>query len=143
AGMGMPTTQDFGLHIDWPQSAGLGIAVTPHRRIMATVQGDWTAWSSVQTLNLSVAGINQPKQMRYLDSYALHVGVQGVVTRFLLLRLGWALDSSAIPDRTMRRENQDALKSTLALGFGLHFWKIFIDGAFEAFLPLGDRVIAT
>jgi long-chain fatty acid transport protein len=135
------TQQDFGVHVDWPQSASLGVAVFPHPRFMTTVQADWTAWSSIQNLTLDVLGMQQVKQMRYMDTYAVHVGFQGIVNRYLLLRLGWALDSNAIPDRTMRRENQDALKSTLAVGVGVHVWKLFFDGAFEAFLPLGDRVV--
>ena len=58
-----------------------------------------------------------------------------MITRFLVLRLGGAIDSNAIPDRTVRRENQDALKATVAVGFGVHFWKIFVDGAFELLIP--------
>lgn len=138
-----PMSKDFGLHVTWPQSAALGVTLFPHRRILATVQADWTAWSSIQKLSLDIGGLTQSKQMRYMDSYAIHAGVQGVITRFLLLRLGLAIDSNAIPDRTVRRENQDALKATVAGGVGLQFWKIFIDAAFEAFLPLGDRTIAT
>jgi hypothetical protein len=78
-----------------------------------------------------------------MDTYALHAGVQGVITRFLLVRLGWSLDSNAIPDRTMRRENQDSLKQTLAFGVGVHVWKLFFDAAFETLLPTGARVVAT
>ena len=140
---GAPEKQDFGLQIQWPQSASLGVTVFPHRRILATVQADWTGWSSVQQLTLEVAGLPQSRQERYLDTYALHAGVQGVITRFLLVRLGWSLDSSAIPDRTMRRENQDSLKQTLAAGVGVHVWKLFFDAAFEALLPTGARVVAT
>jgi long-chain fatty acid transport protein len=136
------TKQDFGLHVTWPQSAGLGVSVTPIRRLMVTAQVDWTGWSSVQSLDLTVGGIAQPKAMRYQDSYAIHFGLQGVLTRFMLLRLGWAWDSNAIPDRTLRRENIDSDKSTLALGLGFHFWRIFIDAAVEALLPLGERTIA-
>ena len=138
-----PRKQDFGLKIDWPQSAALGVTVFPHRRILATVQADWTAWSSVQKLSVDLGGISQVRQERYMDTFAIHAGVQGVITRFLLLRAGWSLDSNAIPDRTVRRENQDGLKNTLAAGFGLHLWKLFIDGAFEVIVPSGDRVVAT
>jgi long-chain fatty acid transport protein len=142
-GSAPPSAQDFGLRISWPQSTALGIAVMPHRRVLATAQADWTGWSSVQRLDLTVAGINQPKEMRYLDSWAVHVGLQGAISRFLLVRLGWAWDSNAIPDRTVRRENQDAPKSTIAAGIGLHVWKVFIDAAFESFLPLPARVVST
>jgi long-chain fatty acid transport protein len=138
----MPANHDFSLGVTWPQSAALSVAVAPHPRVLASVQGEWSGWSSVQRLNVDLTGLGaQARAMRYSDSYALHLGVQGVVTRFLVLRLGGAVESSAIPDSTMRRENQDGLKATLAGGFGLHFWRVFIDGAFEGFLPLGARNI--
>ncbi|MGZ3444030.1 MAG: OmpP1/FadL family transporter, partial [Polyangia bacterium] len=104
--------KDFSLNISWPQSAGLGVTVFPHKRILATVQADWTAWSSIQKLALDIGGLIQSREMRYMDTYAIHAGVQGVITRFLLVRVGGSLDSNAIPDRTMRRENQDSLKGT-------------------------------
>lgn len=135
--------QDFGLHVTWPQSAGLGVSVTPHPRILASAQVDWTGWSSVQSLDLTLGGAPQPKAMRYQDTYAIHVGVQGAVTRFMLLRLGWSWDSNAIPDLTLRRENIDSDKSTLAFGLGFHFWKIFLDAAFETLLPIGSRTVTT
>jgi long-chain fatty acid transport protein len=141
-GMDPATKKDFSLKIQWPQSVALGVTVIPHRRILGTIQADWTGWSSVQRLALDVGGLVQNSQMRYLDTYAIHAGVQGVITRFLLVRAGWSIDSNAIPDRTMRRENQDSVKHTLAAGLGLHFWKIFIDGAFEILLPLGSRVVS-
>jgi long-chain fatty acid transport protein len=146
---GQPTTnKDSSLSITWPQSAGLGVAVKPHWRVIASVQGDWTAWSSVQKLNASLFGIpdaQTTRPMRYNDSYALHLGLQTVVSRNVLVRAGYTLDSNAIPDSTMRRENQDALKATVAAGLGLHFWKLFIDAAFEALVPVAgsSRVIST
>jgi hypothetical protein len=75
--------------------------------------------------------------MKYQDSYALHLGLQTVLTKNILVRVGYALDSNAIPDSTVRRENQDALKGTVGAGLGLHFWRIFIDAAFEALVPVG------
>jgi long-chain fatty acid transport protein len=141
---GAPATrQDFNVKITWPQSAALGVTVFPHRRLLATVQADWTGWSSVQKLALEVAGLPQLKQMRYSDTYAIHAGVQGVITRYLVLRGGYSFDSNAIPDRTVRRENQDSVKHTLAAGLGVHFWKIYVDAAFEILLPAGTRVIST
>ena len=141
-GTGMPMQKDFSLDISWPQSAALGVTVFPHRRILATVQADWTGWSSIQKLALDIGGLVQAKEMRYMDTYAIHAGVQGVITRFLLVRLGGSLDSNAIPDRTMRRENQDVLKGTVSAGFGVHIWKIFIDGAFELIVPTSGRLIS-
>lgn len=140
---GMTSTKDFGLNISWPQSAGLGVTVFPHKRILATVQADWTAWSSIQQLALNIGGLVVPKEMRYMDSYAIHAGVQGVITRFLVARIGGSLDSNAIPDRTVRRENQDVLKGTVSAGLGVHFWKIFVDGAFELIVPTDGRIVAT
>ena len=142
-GGGMPSTKDFGLNITWPQSAGLGVTIYPHRRILATVQADWTAWSSIQKLALDLGGLTVPREMRYMDTYAIHAGVQGVITRFLVARVGGALDTNAIPDRTVRRENQDGLKGTVAAGLGVHFWKIFVDAAFELIVPTDGRIVPT
>src|SRR5262249_371747 len=100
-------------------------------------------WSSIQTLTLDLAGLSQVKEMRYMDTYTLHAGVQGVITRFLVLRLGGSFDSNAIPDRTLRRENQDNYKGTVNGGFGLHFSEIFVDGAMEVLVPGPPRVIST
>jgi long-subunit fatty acid transport protein len=130
------------LSITWPQSASLGIAFKVwQERLLFSLQGDWTGWSSIQKLTIELGGTPNTRQMRYSDAYAVHLGAQGTVTRFLRLRLGFALDGNAIPDSTVRRENQDAFKATAAFGFGLHFWKLFIDGAFEAFLPMGARIV--
>jgi long-chain fatty acid transport protein len=140
---GTPTTKDLGLNITWPQSAGLAVTVFPHRRILVTVQGDWTAWSSVQKLNLDIGGLQVPKEMRYMDSYTVHAGIQGVITRYLVARLGGSVDTNAIPDRTVRRENQDDLKGTVDVGLGVHVWKIFIDAAYELLIPTPGRVVST
>jgi long-chain fatty acid transport protein len=137
------TPTDFDLAIEWPQSAALGVSVQAHSRLLASVQADWTGWSSVRnlTINPHALPLSSIRPMHYMDAYSVHLGLQGIITRFLLARVGWALDSNAIPDATVRRENIDALKSTLAVGVGLHFWKLFIDAAFEAFLPMGSRVV--
>jgi long-chain fatty acid transport protein len=141
-GKGMPMPADFGIKLSWPQSASLGVTVFAHPRFLTSVQADWTAWSSIQNLSIDALGITTPKAERFQDAYAVHLGFQGIITRYLLARLGVALDSNAIPDRTVRRENQDNLKATLAVGIGVHVWKIFIDSAFETLLPLPARVVA-
>ncbi|HWE26788.1 MAG TPA: outer membrane protein transport protein [Polyangia bacterium] len=141
---GQPTSsKDFSLAISWPQSAGLGVTVFPHKRILASVQADWTAWSSVQKLTLDIGGLPVSREMRYMDSYAIHAGVQGIITRFLVARIGASIESNAIPDRTVRRENQDDFKGTVNAGLGVHIWKIFLDGAFELVVPTDGRVVAT
>jgi long-chain fatty acid transport protein len=139
---GMPMSHNMNISITWPQSAALAVTIKPHPRFLATLQGDWMGWSSVEGLTINIDGLKPiTRQMRYADAYAAHLGFQGIVTRWLALRAGVAYDGNSIPSPTMRRENQDAQKVTLAAGFGLHFWKIFIDGAFEAFVPTGARVV--
>jgi long-chain fatty acid transport protein len=135
--------KDFGLNVTWPQSAGLGVTVYPHRRLLVTVQADWTGWSSIQKLAIDIAGLSVAREMRYMDTYTLHAGIQGVITRYLVARLGAAIDSNAIPDRTVRRENQDVFKGTVAAGLGVHVWKIFFDTAFELLVPGPARVVST
>jgi long-chain fatty acid transport protein len=142
-GAGAAMTKKGSLHVEWPQSFGLGIAVLPHRRVMISAQGDWNAWSSVQRLDVNVEGLTpQTRFLRFRDTFAFHLGVQAAFTRFLVGRVGYTWDGNAVPDRTMRRENEDNDKHTLGFGLGLHFWKLFIDVAFEALLPTGARVIS-
>lgn len=137
--------RDFKLDVTWPQSASFGIAVRPHARFLASAQADWTAWSSIDRLRLEVAGLPaslSTRQMRYTDSFAVRLGVQAIAHRMVALRAGYTFDSNAIPDETSRRENQDGPKHLLAVGIGLHVWRLFFDAAFEALLPLGARVVA-
>jgi long-chain fatty acid transport protein len=143
----MAMNKDVSLSIQWPQSAGLGVAVKPHWRVIASVQGDWTAWSSVQKLNPSLGPTldsQTTRQMKFSDSWALHIGLQTILSKNVLIRAGYALDTNAIPDATVRRENQDSLKGTVAAGLGLHFWKLFIDAAFEALVPVSgtSRIVS-
>ncbi len=138
--------RDMSLSITWPQSAGLGIAVKPHWRFMASVQGDWTGWSSVQKLSIDLAGLPPTvKVTKFSDSYSFHLGLQTIITKNVLVRLGYAYDSNAIPDAAVRRENTDAPKGTLAAGLGVRLWKLFGDIAFETFIPAGptDRIVKT
>lgn len=132
------------ISITWPQSAALAMAVKPHWRVLIALQADWTAWSSVQslTLDLTSAGIattsTNIKQQRFVDAWAFHLGLQTIITRWMLLRLGYAADLNAIPDSTVRRENQDANKGTLGIGLGFRPHKLIaLDAAFETLLPLG------
>jgi long-chain fatty acid transport protein len=140
----MAQRRNASLRIQWPQSASLGLAVKPHARITLSVQGDWTGWSSVQKLALEVDGAGTTvRPMRFEDSFAVRLGIQAVLARFMLARLGWMIDTPAIPEQTVRRENHDNLKSTLAVGLGFNFWRIYIDAAFEALLPLPARDVRT
>jgi long-subunit fatty acid transport protein len=81
--------------------------------------------------------------MRYTDTLAFHAGLQVIAHQRVALRCGYTFDGNAIPDETMRRENQDRAKHLLAVGLGVHVWKLFIDAAFEALVPTSPRVIAT
>jgi long-chain fatty acid transport protein len=137
AGIGT-SERDFKLDVTWPQSASFGIAVRPHARLLASAQADWTAWSSIDRLRLEVSGLPaslSTRQMRYTDSFAVRLGVQAIAHRMVALRAGYTFDSNAIPDETSRRENQDGPKHLLAVGIGLHVWRLFLDAAFEALLP--------
>ncbi len=139
----MPSNKDASLSVTWPQSAALSVAFKPHPRILAVVQGDWTGWSSMQQLTVTITGVApQIRRLSFNDVFSFHAGVQGIITRFLLARLGVAYDPQANPDATQRRENEDGNKVTINCGLGVHFWKLFLDGAFEALLPTGSRTVA-
>ena len=82
--------------------------------------------------------------MRYLDTYAIHAGVQGVITRFLRARASaGAFDSTPSPIAPCAARTRTHLKDTVAAGLGVHFWKFFIDAAFELLVPGPARVVTT
>ena len=60
---------------------------------------------------------------------AVHAGVQGVINQYALVRLGYTWDGNAIPDSTVRRENQDGVKNFLSAGLGIHVWRLYLDAA--------------
>ncbi len=141
----VPDKKDGSVSITWPQSFSLALALKPHWRVLVHLQGDWFGWSSVQNLSIALTGIlPQVKQLRFNDSWQLHLGLQVTVVKQLQLRAGYGLDTAASPENTIRRENIDALKHTISCGLGLHlFWKIWADVAFEALLPVdaGLRIV--
>jgi long-chain fatty acid transport protein len=136
-----PENRDGSLSITWPQSFGLALAVKPHWRVLAHLQGDWYGWSSVQKLTIELPGLaTQVRAMRFQDSWQVHAGLQVVLTANVLVRAGYALDTNAATPATIRRENIDGVKHTLAGGLGVRFWKIYLDAAFEALLPTSPGI---
>lgn len=131
--------REMNIAITWPQSAALALTVKPHWRVLTTIQGDWIGWSSVQNLTVNVTGLtSQMRPTRYRDVFQFHVGLQTIITRFMLARIGYAFDTAAIPaegDCCIRREQIDAFKQTLAAGLGFHVWRLFLDTAFEVLVP--------
>jgi long-subunit fatty acid transport protein len=135
-----PENKDASLQITWPQSFSLALAIKPHWRVLIHAQGDWYGWSSVQNLTIAVAGIlPQIRNLRFTDTFQAHLGLQVTVVKQLQLRAGYAFETPASPETTIRRENIDGPKHLLSCGAGLHlFWKIWVDLAFEALLPVGE-----
>ncbi len=119
---------DMKLDVTWPQSASLGVAVRAARFLRLVAQADWTAWSSIQQLNVQFSGgsLSQTKQMRFMDSYTLHVGAEATASRFAA-RAGFSWDGNAIPDETSRRETRDGSKYDVTLGAGVRFWRARVD----------------
>ena len=127
------SNRDFSLDVTWPQSAALGaqLRLMPWLRVVGQV--DWTAWSSIQSLTLDFhSSLTQVKPIHDNDSWTFHFGVEAqVVPRRLQLRVGGALDTSALDGSTTRRENRDGLKGDVTGGASLTLGHFRIDAVVD------------
>jgi long-subunit fatty acid transport protein len=141
-GGGAAAPRDLSLTVTWPQSAVLGVAVRAASFLRLVAQGDWTGWSSIQKLEVAFSGgLAQPKGMRFADNFTLHAGAEGTFSRFAV-RLGFGVDTNAIPDATSRRENRDGLKYDITGGAGVRVGPARIDAAVDYLFGLDNgRVI--
>lgn len=141
-GGGAAMRRDMSLAVTWPQSATLGLSLRVASFLRLVAQGDWTAWSSFQKLEVNFAGgLSQVKQMQFSDVFTLHAGGEATFSRFAA-RLGFSVDGNAIPDATSRRENQDGLKYDVTAGFGVRLGRFGIDAAFDYLFGGPPRMIA-
>lgn len=144
AGAAPVQRDDLSLELKWPQSAALGLSVRAARWLRLVVQGDWTGWSSMQSLDLRFTGsssLSQSRPLAFSDSYTLHAGSELSFGRYAL-RLGCSLDTNAIPDATSRRETRDGLKEDVTAGLGVRLGRFRIDAAADVLFGAGPRVIA-
>jgi long-chain fatty acid transport protein len=123
------------LNVDlpFPQQFTIGASVKPIDRLRLAVQVDWTNWSSFDHLTFKYQATSPADvYLNFKDTWTAHVGGEFYVTAQLPIRLGYALETAAVPDVSMERQWADALRHTVSVGAGYVITKRFrIDAAFE------------
>jgi long-chain fatty acid transport protein len=124
--------KSLNVDLPFPQQFTIGAAFKPIDRLRLSVQLDWNNWSSFQKLVLRYPPTPAEVYLDFKDSWTAHVGGEYYFTDAIVARLGYALDTQAIPDISMERQYADALKHTINAGFGYVINKRFrVDAAFE------------
>ena len=125
-------------------------------RFRAELDADYEAWSmqpnfKIMPHNVYISGVpgvgnyylNTLTLQRGLnDTFAVHLGAEADVVKKriggIILRAGWALETSATPDETASVLTPDALRNVLAVGGGLVLGPVRLDWGY-AHVFFADR----
>jgi long-chain fatty acid transport protein len=107
--------------------------ITPHNVYISGVPGIGNYYLNPLTL---VRGLN--------DTFAVHLGAEADVVKKrvggIILRAGWALETSATPDETASVLTPDALRNVLSIGGGLVLGPVRLDWGY-AHVFFSDRTV--
>jgi long-chain fatty acid transport protein len=85
---------------------------------------------------------NEPFARDWKDTTQVRIGAEWQLNKLLALRASYFYDPSPIPDTTMDIQWADADKQTFALGAGLDFGDISVDGVVQYTISDGKREIS-
>jgi len=143
--------------IDHPEQIQFGIRYLPLEKLSVEVDVVWTHWSRIdgytvffdkKFLDAPGLGPNNPGKTSesfardWKDTTQVRIGAEWQVNKLVALRGSYFYDPSPIPDTTMDIQWADADKRTFALGAGLDFGKITIDGVLQYTVTDGKREIS-
>jgi len=107
--------------------------ITPHNVYISGVPGIGNYYLNPLTL---VRGLN--------DTFAVHLGAEADVVKKrvggIILRAGWAIETSATPDETASVLTPDALRNVLSIGGGLVLGPVRLDWGY-AHVFFSDRTV--
>lgn len=134
--------KSLNVDLPFPQQVTIGAAFKPIDRLRIAVQADWTNWSSFEKLKLRYTPTPAELYLNFKDTWTAHVGAEYVIAEKIPVRVGYALDTQAIPDVSAERQWADALTHSITVGGGFVINKRFrIEAAFEyLFAPAAREV---
>jgi long-subunit fatty acid transport protein len=125
-----------------PQSALASVLWRVNPRWLFAVQGNWTNWSSafvtlpVVLTNGTNANINSllgstslidGVPLHWKDQYAVHLGVERLLTENISIRGGYEHANSPVPDATLSPLTAAIMKDQLAAGIGYRLGRARFD----------------
>lgn len=97
--------------IEWPQEAGIGISVTPAKRLIVSFDIVWINWNgALNTVTINAtnpdnqaapADISVPLKFDWRDQYVFAIGVQYMPANSLTLRGGYNFGRNPVPAETL------------------------------------------
>jgi long-chain fatty acid transport protein len=114
---------DITSRLTLPASVGLGLAVTPLKRLQVAVEANWVQWSSLQEILFEFP---QPERnARSVKDWHSRVNVrlggEYGVTDALAVRAGFVYDPTPSPEETLAPDLPDANRLKFSLGAGYAF----------------------
>ncbi len=143
--------------IDHPEQVQAGLRYLPLGRLSLEVDLVWTRWSRINGytvtfdkpfLDAPALGPFNPGKIsefcprNWQDTTQVRFGAEWQVNKILALRGSYFYDPTPIPDSSLDLQWPDADKRTFALGLGLDFGKLSVDGVVQYAVTDGQREIA-
>ena len=129
--------QDVASTIEFPSTANIGLAVNLPGDLTVALQGDWTEWSTFETLLIDFINPALPDLERnnnWDDSWAYRVGVEKLWGNFAL-RAGYYFDETPQPVEDVGPILADADRNAYTIGFGYNTerWGVDVSDIYIAF----------
>ncbi|MBN1546498.1 MAG: TonB-dependent receptor [Syntrophaceae bacterium] len=136
---------DAETEVDSPEQIQAGIRYMPNDRFSVEVDVTWTHWSVIDDYTVKfdqpILGISSEYFPRdWDDTYQFRLGAEWKVNPTIALRGSYSYDPTPIPDDTLDLQWPDADKHTFALGCGLTFGNLSIDGTVQ-YIYIEDKQI--
>ncbi|HLF87290.1 MAG TPA: outer membrane protein transport protein, partial [Nitrospiria bacterium] len=97
--------------IEWPQEAGIGISVTPAKRLIVSFDIVWINWNgALNTVTINATNpdnqaappnITVPLKFDWRDQYVFAIGIQYMPASSLTLRGGYNFGRNPVPTETL------------------------------------------
>jgi long-chain fatty acid transport protein len=120
--------------LNYPATAGLGVAYGLSGTILVEGDVNWTGWSRFKGLSISFPlnpQYSNTLQAAWKDSMAYRLGLRLALPKGMQLRFGYAYEDTPQPDASLSPFLPDARRSIFSAGFG----RDWLDIAFQYIAP--------
>jgi long-chain fatty acid transport protein len=132
--------------IDFPQSAAIGYAFRPNKKLKLEVDAEWTDWDTLNTVQLhspNAAFATDPGAhipFKWQSSWFLEGGAQYTLDKHWTVRGGYIFSQNTVPDSTFSPTLPDSHRHVFSAGVGYAIGHINIDVVYQYSLS-EDRTI--
>ncbi len=143
---GMVAHPDVEFQLDWPQKAGLGVAVRPVSRLLVAFDFTWINWSAtMDVFEMKFSSLDNPNFIKMVgadgcvrsvalnweDQFVFAVGAAYRIGHGITLRTGYNFGNNPVPGNTAMPTFPALVEHHVALGLGKSWGRFEINTAFE------------